>query len=302
MGFSAPTLNPLPPYVLIPIATAFLYSVAAMLMKRALGLKVGPWRPVFVANWVGGVLFLPLLVLHDGSIGLKALGLAVVPSLSFFLGQVFTFMALNRGDVSVATPILGCKVLFVAGFTVVLGAGSVRPAWWIAAALTASATVLLAGGKRVEDAGRMWVGILYGFAAASSFALTDVLVQKWGGSVGPMLFLPVMFLGVALWSLLLVPLFGGALWDVPRQARGWLLAGSAVLSFQALGMGIALAVFGHATVINVVYGSRGLWSVILVWTIGHWFGNWERSQGTRVMIRRMAGSLLLLLAIWLVVQ
>lgn len=295
-------LNLLPPYVLIPIATGFFYALAAMLMKRALHPEVGPWRMVFVANWVAAVLFLPLLIFKDRPIELFDLLLSSIPSLSFFAGQVFTFAALSRGDVSVATPVLGCKVLFVAGFSVLLGAEVVRPSWWIAAGLTVAATVLLAGGKQVGSSRRLWVSVLYGFAAAGSFGITDVLVQKFGGRIGPMVFLPVMFFGVAVWSIALVPFFRGPLTAIPRDIWSWLIGGSAVLGLQAMGMGLALATYGHATVVNVVYSSRGLWSVVLVWTVGHWFANAERAQGTRVMVRRMAGSLLLLLAIWMVVR
>ena len=77
------------------------------------------------------------------------------------------------------------------------------------------------------------------------------------------------------------------------------LAGGTLLSVQALGIAWSIVNLG-ATTTNVLYNSRGVWSVVLVWTVGHWFGNAERSQGRGVMLRRLAGSALLLAAIALI--
>jgi hypothetical protein len=70
--------------------------------------------------------------------------------------------------------------------------------------------------------------------------------------------------------------------------------------FQTLGMFICISLFRHAnaaTAINIVYNSRGIWSVLLVWLVGPWFGNIERAHGVKIMITRLSGSMLLLSAI-----
>ena len=82
----------------------------------------------------------------------------------------------------------------------------------------------------------------------------------------------------------------------------WLAPGAALLGLQACGIAYAIIVFRSATTTNIVYNSRGVWSVLLVWTVGHWFDNAERAQGHGVMGRRLAGLLLLLAAIFLVVR
>jgi len=52
----------------------------------------------------------------------------------------------------------------------------------------------------------------------------------------------------------------------------------------------------------VVYGTRGLWSLALVWWAGRWFGNTERAEaGRRVILARLAGAALLLAAVALAV-
>ena len=51
----------------------------------------------------------------------------------FIAGQTLTFLALERGDVSIATPVLGSKTIYVAWFSSLLGA---RLPWLGARVLT----------------------------------------------------------------------------------------------------------------------------------------------------------------------
>lgn len=289
-----------PPFA-IPLCSALGYAFAALMLKRATQGGAGPWRISFITNWVQAAIFAmlwlfpcehaatPVHVLH-----------AVISGLVFFVGQVFTFLALSRGDVSVATPVLGSKVIFVALFTVLLGAAAVTPAMWGAVLLTAVATALLgSGGTAKGDA--LFRSLLYGFSAAAAFALTDVLQQRWVNAWGFTHYAPTMFATVALLSIGLVPFFRETLGALPPAAWRWGLAGGATLGVQALGIAWSIVTIG-ATTTNVLYNSRGVWSVVLVWTVGHWFGNAERTHGRAVMLRRLAGSALLLLAIALIAQ
>ncbi|HCC21029.1 MAG TPA: hypothetical protein DEP88_07250, partial [Verrucomicrobiales bacterium] len=58
--------------------------------------------------------------------------------------------------------------------------------------------------------------------------------------------------------------------------------------------------FKHATSFNVIYGSRGLWSILLIWSIGHMVGNSELQGGRNVLIRRVIGATLLLVAVFII--
>ena len=287
------------PPLSIPLLSALGYAVAALLLKRATTGGAGPWRVSFVTNWVQAAVFSLLWlwpVEHPATA--THLAHAVVSGAVFFIGQVFTFLALSRGDVSVATPVLGSKVVFVALFTVLLGTAVVTPAMWVAVALTAGATALLGAGGQVKRAA-LFRSLLYGFSAAAAFACTDVLQQRWVPAWGFSHYVAVQFLTVAVLSFGLVPFFHESLRALPAAAWPWTLAGGALLSVQALGIAWSIVHLG-ATDTNVLYNSRGVWSVVLVWTVGHWFGNAEREQGRGVMRRRLGGSALLLAAIVLI--
>jgi hypothetical protein len=57
---------------------------------------------------------------------------------------------------------------------------------------------------------------------------------------------------------------------------------------------------GSATAVNIVYSVRGLFSVLAVWLVGHWFGSAERHLGGPVLRLRFVGATLMVAAVALV--
>jgi hypothetical protein len=106
---------------------------------------------------------------------------------------------------------------------------------------------------------------------------------------------------VALYSFALIPFFHAPPRAVPRPAWRPLLCGGALIATQGILFISAVSTHGKATAINVVYSARGLWSVLAVWWLGHWFGNTERERGAQVLRWRLVGALLLMAAIVLVI-
>lgn len=287
------------PSLLLPLAAALLYVLGALLVKRAADFGVGGWRTAFVSNCVSALLFQGLLPL-GGSFHLERLWQPALVGVFFLLGQLLNYLALERGDVSVATPVLGVKILLVAFFTALFLEQGVTPRLAAAAAASSLAIALLgwSGGGRHHHVART---IALAGGSASMFALADVFVQKWAPAWGVGRFLPAMLGCVAVLSLALLPFLPAPLTTIPRRAWSWLLAGCTFVGLQSALFGASIAVYGHATAANVLYSSRGLWSVALVWTIGHWFESREQQLGARVLRWRLAGAASMLAAIALVV-
>jgi len=283
----------LPPQILIPLITAFLYALATILLKRALQDGVGAWRVTFACNMVMALGYQSCWLLRTHPFSAIGALHATLAGLTFFAGQIFTFMALSRGDVSVATPILGTKVIWVAWFSVLLAGRTLSPHIWTAVFLTALGTAIL-GFQPGARPGHVALSIGTALATAASFAMTDVLILKYSPSWGFGSFIPTMFIVVGLLSLVFLPFLKGKSW-----APVWLGAGSLLLAVQALGMAFAISTFGHATTVNIAYNSRGLWSIAMIWAFGHWFRNTERNQGARTMLLRLSGASLLVTAIFI---
>ena len=80
----------------------------------------------------------------------------------------------------------------------------------------------------------------------------------------------------------------------------YLAAGATCFALQGLMFITSISLYRQATSANVLYSSRGLWSVVAVWGIGHWFANREQHLGARVLVWRLVGAILLMAAILMV--
>ncbi len=272
-----------------------------MVLKRSSDLGVGLWRTTFVANLIVASLFSLLWLLGGPPVERELLWQPGVIAMCLFVGQLSQFLALEKGDVSVAVPVFGLKVILVAFFTPLLIGEAVSAKLWIAAFLSVVGITFL----NRKDAGKpprnLAITFIAGGVGAVAFAVFDVLVQKWGPSWGAGRLLPCIFWINALLSFGLVFRFSAPLSAVPGKAWPWLVGGCVLLGIQSITFVSTLAVFGKATSANIVYASRGLVSVLLVWMIGHWFANTEQNLGATVMRWRLAGALLMMSAIVLVV-
>ena len=292
---------PIAPAMLVPLASGLGYAVAALMLKRG-SEGAGPWRVTFIVNWVIAIVFsLGWLFPSAHPISWSNVGHASISAVLFFIGQIFTFPAVSRGDVSVATPVLGSKVVFVALLTVFFGLDQFNTATWLAVALTLGATALLGSSGGTVERGAVLRSILYGFGAAVSFAFNDLTQQRWIPLWDVVPYMAALFQVMALISLILIPLFRNDGRTVSRANWRWLAGGATLISIQASGVAWAIVALG-ATVANVLYNSRGVWSVVLVWWVGHWFGNTESGRGPAIMLRRLGGALLLLSAIFLLTR
>lgn len=292
-----------PLHLLGPLGASFGYVAAVLLVKRSADYGVGIWRTTFVSNLIIGLCFAPLWLMGGPDVRWSHLWQPLLPGALFFVGQIFTFLAQTKGDVSIATPVMGIKVLMVALASTVLIDEGIPLKWWFAAALSTLGVVLLSqgggsgGGKKHQ---RVAMTMLCAAVASSSFATADVLIQKWSPAWGPGRFLPIMFGSVAIASFGIIPLFREPLSAVPRDAWRWLIPGAAIMAIQAAVLSVTMGIWGDATAANIVYSSRGLWSVIAVWLVGHWFQNREQHLGAGVLRWRLAGATAMLAAIILV--
>lgn len=286
---------------LMPFAASLIYVFAALFLKEASSRGAGLWRTAAVTNGICAVVFAGLWFLGGRVPESSSWSEPAITAGLFMAGQVFAFFALLYGDVSVATPVMGIKVVLVAFLVTAIIGEQVPAPVWIAAALSSAGVLFLSRGGPGPSAGRPGPAILFGGLSAATFALFDVLVQKWAPAWGPGRFLPVMMAFVALFSAGLLVLSRIRKETVPPGAWRPLLLGGFLIAVQGLLLISALALYSKATRINVIYSARGLWSVAAVWWVGHWFGNSERDRGPAVLRARLAGAALLLAAILLVI-
>lgn len=289
--------------LLLPLVSAVVYSVAALFLKLAMSRGANSWSITFFSNLAMGAAFLPMLFFARESWSTSHLGWALGAGALFFTGQIATFRSLSGGDVSIATPALASKVIFVALLSLAVPGSHRNPDLWLAVGLTMAGIMLLNSGPRARHATRPVVTLGWALVAAFSFAAADILVQEGAPRAGFTLFMPVMFGVVAIVSLptLLPHLPRGEAAQTKSSAWKWGTAGIVLLAIQATGFAGSIAVYGDAAGANVVYGSRGLWSVLIVAIVARRLGVTEGTRDMRTFIVRLAGSIFILAAVMVVV-
>lgn len=278
---------------------AFGYALAAIFSKQALAEGCGILRLSFIINLAFVPVFACMLInAQSEAIPWQRLHEPVLTGLLFFIGQIFTFAAIRMGDVSLQTPIMGTKVVFVVCIAMLLGTEQVTAQLLLAALLAMLAIVLLG----FSGGGAKRVGLTMSLALASSlfFAGSDTMVGAFGAAFGLPSFLFIAMLVNSLLSFMLIPFFNGSLRAISRTAWPWVLLASLMMGLQALLLNYTLARYQNVAAINVIYSSRGLWSVFLTLPVALLL-HLPRERLTAGMLwQRSSGALLLCIAIGIV--
>src|SRR4051812_40542303 len=122
--------------LILPLAAALIYVAAALSLKRSAELGAGLWHSAFVSNLLTALAFQGLLILGGRWQPLALWWQPLVAAILFLSGQVWMFVSLQRGDVSISTPVLGLKIILVALFTTFLLSQALTWQLWLAAALS----------------------------------------------------------------------------------------------------------------------------------------------------------------------
>ncbi len=286
-------------HLLLPLLASLLFVCGLLFIKRSSGAGVGPWTITFLANEFAALLF--SLLWFFGGPG-QPWGLLWQPAIIaglYILGLLFTFLAIERGDVSVAAPVFGVKVILVAFLLTLVGDQALPKNVWYAAALATAGIALIQwtgqGHRR-----HVVLTICLACAAATSYASFDVLVQRWAPAWGAGRFLPIVYWIVGLLSLGFLP---WVQWSKLREPaiRRCLVPGAMLIALQAVCIVLTLSVFGDAARVNVVYALRGFWAVVLAWAAAKLWGGSEAFLGRKTFLTRLAGAGLLTVAVVLAV-
>jgi len=280
----------------LPLLAALVYSGIAIAFKRLASSGIGPWRLTFATNVGQAVAVLPLWFIGHATPATQLLWQPAATALTFLIGQIALFLAMDRGDVSVVTPLLGSKVIMVAALSAALFKTPVPPRLWLAATLATTATVLLGIGKPL-DRYRLRSSLAWGTLAAFAFSLTDILYEQWSSNLDVWRFSVLVFSIMAALSLPLIR----RLEPLPDSQKHSFISAIATLSL-VLGAQIVLVAYSivevcGATLTNILYSARGLFSVVLVWILGASLKMTEADSSRDLLPIRLLASAIMLIAI-----
>ncbi|MEO8272174.1 MAG: hypothetical protein ABI557_20860, partial [Aureliella sp.] len=202
----------------LPLLAAILFAGSALLMKRTTRWDIEIWRVSFVCNMVSAMTFQPFWLLAGDLPPWDLWWQPFVVALLYVVGQVLTLTSLSQGEISVAAPVLGLKIVFVPIFLWLLGAGLLPVSTWLACLGATLSVMLLNSTDGSGDRGKVMFSIVTATTGAAAFALFDVCVQLWSPTWGRGAFLPVMMGMSAMLTFVLFPFFKQPLRAIPRAA------------------------------------------------------------------------------------
>lgn len=285
-----------PFYYTFPIISALVFALSSLFIKRGLELGAGATRALFISNTIFFLYFLPYFFISNEPIPMPLLWAPILAGVVAFFGALFGVLALKHGDVSVATPLLGSKVLFVALLSSWILTDPIPLSWWIGAVLAMIAVALL-GYAPIGKRRAMALTVILSLGSALSFALMDVIFAGWAQEFGFKKFVSIQQFVLLICSFPLIYYFQAPLREIPKAAWKWLLISSVLICSQFFLLNWTIAHYGKPTLINILYSSRGLWSVILVWLLGRYLLSAEFKTGKGILFRRLVGALLLVGAV-----
>ncbi len=288
----------MPFHLLFPLFSSVVFVIGMMFAKNAISRGSSPWTGTFLANFWLAISWSAYAILNGEWLPVAAWWQAALIGLMFVLGQVFIYLAFQHGEISVATPILGVKVIIVTSMLAVLAGETIPGRVWCGAVLATLGVAFVQSGTRSTlkttlNTRKTFLTIVLAISAATAMSLFDVGLQSWGRQWGANRFLPAMFFSTGLLSCTFLP------WvDRPSRLRELktvrpMVIGTLLMAVQAMSMSYSLSAFGDATRINIVYALRGLWAVILAWALARFFSGHEAQHSGRVMLMRLFGAGLL---------
>ncbi|RMD73258.1 MAG: DMT family transporter [Lentisphaerae bacterium] len=286
--------------LLFPLCSAILYALGGIALKAAGDGGISNTRAAFVCNALSAFAFAFLYPWHNAIIPSPFWPVLALAAL-FVAGQICTIKAFATGEVSEVTPVFGVKVVIVSFLVAFVIGNPLSLQTWIGAVLSVAGITLLQMNDRKQSGKSRLKPMLFAFLAAGSFAGFDAMTQYWSPKFGFGNFVPPAMLLAAGLSFAFLP-GAGSSQPVASRTRFYLYIGAALFSLQAILLIRSIGTYGNAAEANVIYSSRGLWGISLVWLVGTWFGNRElKGRHPRIIFSRIAGAISISIATLLIV-
>ena len=268
---------------------AFLYASGSLQIKKGLNAGSSNRRTIATTNVIMALWSLPLFWVSRGDFELQSWLIAILAGVALFLGRILSVKSLEVGDLSIVGPLLGMKTLLVAVFSFITGQAELTLWLWVAAIAASLGVALIQRGPSKYTANRRKAA-LYALGASILFATCDILIVEARTLLGIGWLSPTLFITLAL----LVPCLG-KLEPPPAEAKKPMYLGSIIMGFQTSLVVFLIGLTGQAVLINIIYSSRAIWTVVIDRLYG-------RGSDVAAFFRwRLMGAALLVLSIIIVI-
>lgn len=296
----AASAQSLVPDIFLPFLAAALYCASIMLVKCASASgRLSGVSALVINNFIAGAAFAPLIFVSPLPGDLVLLWQPLLVGLLCSAGNVATFICAERGEISLMTPIMGMKMIFVIVFA---GAflDAPLPSSIVAAGVICCVAVFIMGFERGSLKSRkIAFTVSLAVAACLCYAACDVLIQKFAPNFSKGAMVGFMTVVMPFSVLPFAPRF---LREAAASGRRELSLGVAAGALMVLEMFLMiLAISGPvgASLCNILYNTRGIMSIVFVYLLGRKFAPLKELSGASAA-QRAAGAAMILAAVFMV--
>lgn len=274
-------------------------AFAFVLAKRAYKEGATPTQLSVASNVLIPLIYIPLIFFTDININWSEVFWPILTGAGIFTGMMLSYLALKMGDISIQSPILSGKVVTVALASIILGLEDISISVIIGVVLTMVGIVFISRDKKVESKDSkekkqllkdIIKPILVAFMAISFMAIPDLTIQEKSADFSK---IPFIILGFSVCSVLLIIysiITGNKLSKAPKSSRKWILYSGALATVASAAVGYSASFFGKVNEFNIVQGTRGLWSILIIVLLSKKLGLSESNIDKSVMKNRFIGA------------
>ncbi len=284
-----------------PLMSAVVYAVASLLVKRATSGKIGALTVCFVINALIFVAYMPLFIATFNFETLHCFKYVMLCAVIYLMGQCANYAAFSKGDITIVNPVLGVKTLLVAVFAALFTQRHISDIWFFAALLSV-AGILLTSAEKLKISKKEFLPVFFAVLASACWAAMDIVMQECASKMGVLFFIASLSIVLLPLSLPLLPKAVNDLKNASKPVLAILLLGAALMILKDILFCYSLSVSkGGAVLANILVSTRGLFTILIAWLFGAFFGNFEMKKVSPAFaIRRFLGAIFLFFAAFLV--
>lgn len=287
------------PDVLYPIFAALCYTLGVIIIKYSSQTKaLSATSLLVINNLLSGLVFIPQIFFATKLPELNIVWQPLLAGAFCALGNLTTFICAERGEVSLMTPIMGVKILFVLMFSAMMLHTHLPFSIMLAGALCCIAVFIMGWTKQSGSKGKLFFTIFLAIIACASYAICDVIMQKCAPSFSTKAMLSLTTMPITLSIIPFIPKFFKEVKSTNATAISIGMLSATFLVGESYLMFISITGKVGAALCNILFNTRGVIAIILVYILGRKIAKMQELDKT-LAIRRTLGATLILVSIFI---
>lgn len=288
---------PLIPDILLPFLAAIFYCVSIILVKYASQTtKLSGESILVINNLLLGAIFIPPLFFENDLPSVSIWWQPLLASTLCAVGNIATFICAERGEVSLMTPIMGIKIIFVILLSSLLLNSTLGLDIVISGAICCAAVFIMGYSKQKVKSGKLNLTLILALTACTSYAACDVVIQKYAPNFTSKAMIGLLTVMMPLSIIHLIPNFVKEAKSSNLKALAIGISAALLMVMEMFLMFSAITSDVGAALCNILYNSRGLISVILILAFGKFVPSLKELSNASAL-QRSLGAILIFLAV-----